>query len=96
MAKSSPIATPTLRVVAPKPKMTIYFALLIIALVAMLFACLFLFLEIRRYGGFGAVPGSVAAADLQAAGVGVPLLAAEPRALPLRAPYLLPSASPFV
>jgi hypothetical protein len=63
MAKSTPIAPPTLRVVAPKPKMTIYFALLIIALVAMLFACLFLFLEIRRFGGFGAVPGRVASLD---------------------------------
>jgi hypothetical protein len=51
--------TPTLRVVAPKPRMTIYYALLIIALVAMLTACLFLYLEIRRFGGFGAVPGQV-------------------------------------
>jgi hypothetical protein len=53
--------TPTLRVVAPKPRMTIYFALLIIALVAMLTACLFLYLEIRRYGGFGAIQGRVSA-----------------------------------
>jgi hypothetical protein len=57
------MAPPTLRVVAPKPKMTIYFALLIIALVAMLFACLFLYLEIRRFGGFGAVPGRVSSID---------------------------------
>jgi hypothetical protein len=61
MAKSNPIAPPTLRVVAAKPKMTIYFALLIIAFVAMLFACLFLYLEIRRFGGFGAVSGRVSA-----------------------------------
>ena len=43
--------------------MTIYYALLIIALVAMLTACLFLYLEIRRFGGFGTVPGRVSAVD---------------------------------
>jgi uncharacterized membrane protein len=43
--------------------MTVYYALLIIALVAMLFACLFLYLEIRRYGGFGAVQGRVTTLD---------------------------------
>jgi uncharacterized membrane protein len=36
--------------------MTVYYALLILALVAMLTACLFLYLEIRRFGGFGTVP----------------------------------------
>ena len=59
MAPADPITTPTLRVVAPRPKMTIYYALLIIALIAMLAACLFMYLEIRRFGGFGAVPGQV-------------------------------------
>ena len=82
MAKSNPIAPPTLRVVAPKAKMTIYFALLIIAFVAMLFACLFLYLENRRFGGFGAVPGRVTAVELRFDRV--PLLAAERGALPLR------------
>ena len=43
--------------------MTIYYALLIIALVAMLTACLFLYLEIRRFGGFGTVQGKVAAIE---------------------------------
>jgi hypothetical protein len=86
MAKSTPIATPTLRVVAPKPKMTIYFALLIIALIAMLFACLFLFLEIRRFGGFGAVPGRVSAVDRFSNRV--PLLAAEERVQPSKASLL--------
>ena len=43
---------PPIRTTAPKAKMTIYYALLIIALVAMLVACLFLYLEIRRFGGF--------------------------------------------
>jgi hypothetical protein len=52
---------PTLRVAAPKPKMTVYFGLLIIALVCMLMACLFLYLEIRRFGGFGTVPQRISA-----------------------------------
>jgi hypothetical protein len=54
---------PTLRVVAPKPKMTVYYMLLIVALVAMLTACLFLYLEIRRSGGFGSVQGKVASLE---------------------------------
>ncbi len=60
---TDPITQPTLRVAAPKPKMTIYYALLIIALCAMLTACLFLYLEVRRFGGFGAVQGGIAALD---------------------------------
>jgi hypothetical protein len=52
-------APPVLRSAAPKAKMTVYFAMLIISLIAMLMACLFLYLEIRRFGGFGAVPGRV-------------------------------------
>lgn len=63
MAKATPMATPTIRSAAPKAKMTIYFALLIIALIAMLFACLFLYLEVRRFGGFGAVSGRASATD---------------------------------
>jgi hypothetical protein len=63
MAQPDFVSTPTLRVVAPKPRMTIYYALLIIALVAMLTACLFLFLEIRRFGGFGAIPGRVSSVE---------------------------------
>jgi hypothetical protein len=39
--------------------MTVYFALLIVALVAMLWGCFFLWREISRYGGFGTVPGTV-------------------------------------
>ena len=63
MAQSDFGTTPTLRVIAPKPRMTIYYALLIIALVAMLTACLFLYLEIRRFGGFGAIPGQVSSVE---------------------------------
>jgi hypothetical protein len=59
MAEIDITAPPTLRVAAPKPKMTIYYALLIIALCAMLTACLFMFLEIKRFGGFGTVKGKV-------------------------------------
>ena len=57
-------APPTFRTVAPKPKMTVYYALLIIALFAMLTACLFMYLEIKRFGGFGSVPkGKMGALD---------------------------------
>lgn len=47
-------------VIKKKPQMTIYTVLLLIALVSLLMACLFLYLEIREYGGFGAVKGRVA------------------------------------
>jgi hypothetical protein len=60
MAQSDLLTPPTLRYAAAKPKMTIYFALLIIALVATLIACLVMFLEIKRFGGFGAVKGTAA------------------------------------
>jgi hypothetical protein len=63
MAQADFIATPTIRVAAPKPKMTVYYAMLIIALLAMLTACLFLYLEIRRFGGFGTVQGRVSSLE---------------------------------
>lgn len=63
MAKQPDImAPPPIRMAAPRAKMTIYFALLIISFMAMLIACLFLYLEIRRFGGFKVVPGKVSAA----------------------------------
>jgi hypothetical protein len=62
---------PTLRVAAPKPKMTVYFGLLIIALICMLMACLFLYLEIRRFGGFGTVPERISALPNAGALIGV-------------------------
>ena len=52
-----------IRVAAPKPRMTVYFALLIVALVAMLWGCFFLWREISRYGGFGAVPGTASSLE---------------------------------
>jgi hypothetical protein len=75
MAEIDITAPPTLRVAAPKPKMTIYYALLIIALCAMLTACLFMFLEIKRFGGFGAVKGKVSSVEQV-----VPTLLADARA----------------
>jgi uncharacterized membrane protein len=63
MAEIDITAPPTLRVAAPKPKMTIYYALLIIALCAMLTACLFMYLEIKRFGGFGVVKGKVSSTE---------------------------------
>ena len=63
MASPEFTSPPTIRVTAPKPKMTVYYGLLIIALVCMLVACLFLYLEIRRFGGFGTVPQRIAARE---------------------------------
>jgi hypothetical protein len=48
MADVNFTAPPTLRTAAPKPKMTIYYALLIIALCAMIVACIILYAETRR------------------------------------------------
>ena len=42
-----------------KPKTTIYTVMLMVAVAAMLLACLFLWLEISSYGGLGAVQGRV-------------------------------------
>jgi hypothetical protein len=50
--------SPQFRTSPPKPRMTVYFAMNILSLLAMLVACLFLYLEIRRFGGFKAVPGT--------------------------------------
>jgi hypothetical protein len=63
MAQPDFTSPPTLRVTAPKPKMTVYYGLLIIALICMLMACLFLYLEIRRFGGFGTVPQRITMLD---------------------------------
>jgi len=64
MAKQPELmAPPPIRMGAPKAKMTIYFALLIISLIALLLACLFMYLEIRRFGGFGTVKGRISSLD---------------------------------
>lgn len=49
-----------------KPKTSIYTLLLIISLVALLTGCVFLYLEIKRFGGFGTVRGTVQAASAPA------------------------------
>ena len=54
---------PTFRLAVQKPKFGVYYALLIIALGAMLTACLFCYLEIRRFGGFGAVKGRISSLE---------------------------------
>ncbi|MEX2318077.1 MAG: hypothetical protein WD669_13045 [Pirellulales bacterium] len=63
MAQVDFAPAPVFRSAAPKARMTIYFALLIISLIAMLVACLFMFLEIRRFGGFGTIRGKAAAVE---------------------------------
>jgi hypothetical protein len=67
-----------IRVAAPKPRMTVYFALLIISLVALLAGCFFLWREISRYGGFGSVPGRVSSLERPAVLV---VTAAEPQSI---------------
>jgi hypothetical protein len=54
----SPVGAP-----GRKPKTSIYTVMLIISLVALLVGMLFLYLEIRRFGGFGTVRGRVAAME---------------------------------
>jgi hypothetical protein len=55
------VAVPTMRVAVAKPKFGIYYALLIIALCAMLVSCGVLYKFVRDYGGFGTVKGKVSA-----------------------------------
>ena len=53
--------SPAPTVLKKKPQMTVYTVLLIIALISLLLACLFLFLELNEYGGFGNVKGKISA-----------------------------------
>ena len=61
------MSQPSLESVSPptvlkkEPQMTVYTVMLIISLIALILACLFLYLEINEYGGFGAVKGRIAA-----------------------------------
>ena len=54
--------SPAPSVLKKEPQMTVYTVMLVISLVSLLLACLFLYLEIREYGGFGAAKGRIAAA----------------------------------
>ena len=46
---------------ARKPKTSIYTLMLLIALLALITGCIFLYLEIKRFGGFGTIRGSAQA-----------------------------------
>jgi len=50
-------------VLVPKPKSSIYTILLILSVIALVIACLFLYLEISEYGGLGATKGMSSSAD---------------------------------
>ena len=52
-------ASPAPTVLTKKSAWNVYTAMLLIALISLLLAALFLFLEIREYGGFGNVKGPV-------------------------------------
>ncbi len=64
MAEADLIAPTAMRVAVQKPKFGIYYALLIIALCAMITSCIVLYIYIRAFGGFGAVKGKVAVVEL--------------------------------
>ena len=49
-------------VLVKKPQMNVYTVMLIVALLSLMLACLFLWLEIREYGGWGAEKGRIGAA----------------------------------
>ena len=52
--------SPVPSVISKKPVLDVYTVMLIVALVSLLMACLFLYLEINEYGGFGQIKGPVA------------------------------------
>jgi hypothetical protein len=63
MAQVDFTPSPVFRTSAPKARMNAYFALLIIALFALILGCVFLYLEIDSQGGFGSVQGRVSAVE---------------------------------
>ena len=62
-------ASPAPTVLTKKSAWNVYTAMLLVALIALLLAALFLYLEIREYGGFGAVKGPVAQLQAPAAAI---------------------------
>jgi hypothetical protein len=44
-------------VLSKKPQLNVYTVMLIVSLISLILACLFLYLELREYGGWGAVKG---------------------------------------
>jgi hypothetical protein len=63
MAQVDFTTPPAFRSGPPKARMNIYFAMLIIAFAAMFVACIVMFLEVKNFGGFGAVPGRVSSVE---------------------------------
>ena len=78
MANADFTTQPAMRVAVQKPKFGIYYALLIIALLALVVACSFLYAYIKSYGGFGTVKGKVSAVArsqellVASSGIGLP------------------------
>jgi hypothetical protein len=80
MSQPSFESTSAPTVLKKKSPLTIYTVLLIISLAALMLGCLFLWLEINEYGGFGAIKGPIGALSRPAtsdflAAVGNPLTA---------------------
>ncbi|MDZ4656875.1 MAG: hypothetical protein SH868_04775 [Bythopirellula sp.] len=48
-------------IINKKPRYDVYFVMLVVSLIAILMGCLFLYLEIRAYGGFGQIKGALSA-----------------------------------
>jgi hypothetical protein len=46
-------------VLAKKPQLNVYTVMLIVALLSLIFACVFLWLEIKEYGGWGSAKGPI-------------------------------------
>jgi hypothetical protein len=46
-------------VLAKKPQLNVYTVMLIVALLSLIFACVFLWLEISEYGGWGSYKGQI-------------------------------------
>jgi hypothetical protein len=48
-------------VIVKKPRYDVYFVMLVVALISLMMACLFLFLELQSFGGFSAYKGALSA-----------------------------------
>jgi hypothetical protein len=48
-------------VIVKKPRYDVYFVMLVVALISLMMACLFLFLELQAFGGFSAYKGALSA-----------------------------------
>lgn len=48
-------------VIVKKARYDVYFVMLVVALISLMMACLFLFLELQSFGGFSAYKGALSA-----------------------------------